>query len=81
MKAWDGVDPAHGSRKRATLAVGGDSEIDSDATGSSDNCSSTGGAIPKSQYLAHELAIIYARTGISMADSSLYWTRKYDVDC
>lgn len=40
-----------------------------------------GRAIPKSQYLAHELAIIYARTGISMADLSLDCMRKYEVDC
>jgi hypothetical protein len=37
MKAWDGVDPAHSSRKCATLAVGGDSETDLDATGGLDN--------------------------------------------
>ena len=39
-----------------------------------------GRAIPKSQYLAHELAIIYARAGVSMADSSLDCTRKYEVN-
>ena len=108
MKVWDGVDPAQGSHKCATLAVGGDSETDLDATGGPDNSGrklvttpslpSTdsrlhafqsdrkvlhtlvhGRAIPKSQYLAHEFAIIYVRTGISMADSSPDCTRKYEV--
>ena len=92
MKAWDGVDLAHSSHRCTTLAVGGDSETDLDATGGQTTLEENwlslhhyrlqttgpmlfnltgrvlhtlvhGRAIPKSQHLAHEPAIIYARIG------------------